>query len=48
MTRSKYLSLLLRNMTAKEIALSAKNPTQYMTKTHILLHYVALKKLGFV
>lgn len=27
-------------------ALSASSPTQYMTQTHVRLHYVALRRLG--
>jgi ethanolamine utilization cobalamin adenosyltransferase len=46
MTRRQYLDALLRLMTADEIRRSAKNPTAYMSKTHILLHYVALRKLA--
>jgi hypothetical protein len=46
MTRSKYLSHLMSLLTADQIKLSASKPTKYMSKTHILLHYVALKRLG--
>jgi hypothetical protein len=46
--RSKYLASLLRLMTVNEIALSARDPSPYMTKTHIALHYVALRRLGYI
>lgn len=46
MTRSKYLSYLFALLTPEEIALSAANPTKYMSKTHIALHYVALRRIG--
>lgn len=46
MTRSAYLSHLLRLLTPAEIRTSAENPTRYMTRTHIALHYVALRRLG--
>lgn len=46
MTRSKYLSKLIELLTVDQIKLSAINPTPYMSKTHIALHYVALRRLG--
>lgn len=46
MKRSKYLALLLELLPADAILKSAQNPTKYMSKTHILLHYVALRRLG--
>ena len=46
MTRSEYLSALLRLLTPAEITRSAANPSAYMSKTHVLLHYVALRRLG--
>ena len=48
MKRSEYLSALLRLMTVNEIALSARDPSAYMTKTHIALHYIALRRLGYI
>lgn len=48
MTRSEYLSHLIRLLTIDEIKRSAKNPTAYMSKTHIALHYVALRRLGAI
>lgn len=45
MTRRQYLDALLRLMTADEIRRSAANPTAYMSQTHIVLHYVALRRL---
>lgn len=45
MTRSKYLKLLLTLLTPEQIKLSAENPTPYMSKTHIKLHYIALKQI---
>jgi hypothetical protein len=33
-------------MPASTIAWSAKHPNKYMSKTHVLLHYVALRQLG--
>jgi hypothetical protein len=46
MTRSQYLSALMRLLSVDEIKGSAANPSAYMSKTHILLHYVALRRLG--
>lgn len=46
MSRSKYLSLLVQLMSVDQIKLSASNPTTYMSKTHIALHYIALRRLG--
>lgn len=46
MTRSKYLSHLMTLLTADQIKLSASQPTKYMSKTQIALHFVALRKLG--
>ena len=44
--RSKYVSALLRLLTAAQIKSSALNPNAYMTKTDILLHHVALRRIG--
>jgi hypothetical protein len=46
MSRSEYLSHIIRLLTVDEIKRSAKNPTASMSKTHIALHYVALRRLG--
>ena len=46
MTRSKYLSHLIGLLTVDEIKRSAANPTAYMSKTQVALHYVALRRLG--
>jgi len=46
MIRSQYLSALLRLLTPAEIKRSAAQPTRSMTRTHVLLHYVALRRLG--
>lgn len=46
MTRSEYLSHLIRLLTVDEIKKSAKNPTKSMSKTHVALHFVALRRLG--
>jgi hypothetical protein len=46
MTRSKYLSHLIRLLTVDEIKRSAANPTHHMSKTQVMLHYVALRRLG--
>jgi hypothetical protein len=46
MTRSEYLYALMHLMRANEIKISAANPSAHMTRTHILLHYVALRRLG--
>ena len=48
MTRSAYLGHLLRLMSADDILRSAKHPSRYMSKTHVLLHYVALRRLGVI
>jgi len=45
MTRSEYLSALLRLLTIDEIKRSAAQPTRHMSKTHVLLHHVALRRL---
>jgi hypothetical protein len=47
MSRKEYLACVLRLMTIDEILLSAASPTKYMTKTHVILHYVALRRLGY-
>ena len=46
MTRARYLDALLRLLTIDEIKGSAAHPTAHMTRTHVLLHYVALRRLG--
>jgi hypothetical protein len=46
MKKRQYLALLLEIMTADEIKRSALSPTPYMTKMHILLHWLALRKMG--
>jgi hypothetical protein len=46
MKRSKYLAALVGLLTVDEIKKSAAQPSPYMTKTHILLHHVALRRLG--
>jgi hypothetical protein len=46
MKRSQYLSNLIRLLTIDQIKLSAANPTPYMSRTHVALHYVALRRLG--
>jgi hypothetical protein len=45
MKRRQYLDAVLRLFTPNEIRRSAENPSKYMTRTHILLHYAALKRL---
>ena len=46
MSRQKYLAALFSFMTVEEIRASAAQPSAYMTRTHVLLHYVALRRLG--
>lgn len=46
MSRKEYLACVLRLLTPEQIKLSAASPTKYMTKTHVILHYVALRRLG--
>lgn len=47
MTRRQYMNAVLRLFkTPDKIRRSAENPSKYMTRTHVLLHYVALKQLG--
>jgi len=46
--KHQYLNALLRLMTPDQIRNSAANPTRYMTRTHVLLHYVALRRLGAI
>jgi hypothetical protein len=45
-TRSQYLSDLMRLLSVDEIKLSAEHPSAYMTRTHVLLHHVALRRLS--
>lgn len=45
-TRLQYLSNILRLLSVEEIKLSAEHPTAYMTRTDVLLHYVALRRLS--
>lgn len=47
-TKHEYLDALLRLMTPDQIRASAASPTRYMTRTHVLLHYVALRRLGCI
>ena len=46
MSRQKYLAALLGLLTVEEIRASAAQPSAYMTRTHVLLHHVALRRLG--
>jgi hypothetical protein len=46
MKKQNYLSDVIRLLTVDQIKLSVSNPSPYMTKTHIALHYIALRKLG--
>lgn len=46
MRRSTYLSALMRLLTVDQIKGSAANPSAHMTRTQVLLHYVALRRLG--
>ena len=46
MTRQKYLAALIGLLTVEEIRGSAARPSAGMTRTHVLLHYVALRRLG--
>ena len=46
MRRSQYLDALLSLFTVDEIRRSAALPSVAMTKTHIALHYIALRRLG--
>ena len=46
MKRRQYVDALLRLMTADEIRRSAENPSAYMSRTHVSLHYVALRQLS--
>ena len=46
MKRSEYVNHLIKLMPASSSAWSAKHPSNYMSKTHVLLHYVALRQLG--
>ena len=45
MKRRQYLDAVLRLFTPDEIRRSAQNPSKYMTRTHVLLHYIALRRL---
>jgi len=46
MTRTKYLIAVMQLLTVPEIKRSAAQPSAGMTRTHVLLHYVALRRLG--
>lgn len=46
--KHQYLDALLRLMTLAEIRASAASPTRYMSRTHVLLHYAALRRLGAI
>jgi hypothetical protein len=48
MSKREYLSCVLRLLDPEQIKLSASSPTKYMTQTHIKLHYVALRQLGYL
>ena len=48
MTKQEYLSCVLRLLTPEQIILSASNPTPHMRRIHVLLHYVALRRLGAI
>jgi hypothetical protein len=48
MSKREYLSCVMRLLDPEQIKLSASNPTRYMTKTHVRLHYVALRRLGYL
>jgi len=48
MTKREYLECVLRLLTPEQIRLSASSPTPYMSRTHVLLHYVALRRLGAI
>jgi len=46
MKRRQYLDAVLRlYKTPDEIRRSAENPSNRMTRTHVLLHYIALRRL---
>lgn len=47
MKRADYLRSLIALFTVDEMKKSAANPSAYMTPTHIKLHYIALRKLGY-
>jgi len=44
--KRKYLKAL-EQFDSSWILKSAKNPNGYMTKVHVLLHYIVLKNRGF-
>ena len=48
MKKQQYLDALLGLLTAQEIRTSATQPSAHMTRMHVLLHYVALRRLGQV
>ena len=45
MKRRQYLDAVLRLFTPDEIRRSAENPSNRMTRTHVLQHYIALRRL---
>jgi hypothetical protein len=44
--RSQYLSNIIRLLSVDQIKLSAEQPSTDMTRTQVLLHYVALRKIS--
>jgi hypothetical protein len=48
MKKQQYIKDLTRLLTPKQIKLSAANPSAYMSRTHIRLHYVALRRIGML
>jgi hypothetical protein len=44
--RSQYLSNIISLLSVDQIKLSAEQPSAYMTRTQVLLHYVALRRLS--
>jgi hypothetical protein len=45
MTKREYLAKLM-TMPADWIGASAADPSRYMTKTHVALHHIALRRLA--
>jgi hypothetical protein len=48
MTKKQNYLKTLRNYDSDWILASARNPSAYMTKTQVLLHFLILKERGFL
>jgi hypothetical protein len=47
MTRKQYLKAVIELLTPEQIKISADKPSVGMTRTHVALHRIALRRLGY-